>query len=333
MSIPQIAAFLFFLSLLLIKSMGLDAKARQNYLEYHAGTIAAEEAITHERYGQALDIYDHLFVDYEFVFLRDLKIAAQLAVQTGNEEKAIDYLQAGIASGWEMKAIRKTKFLDRLRQNARWEIVQNDYDSLHAAYLERLDLKLRDDVHTMYKTDQGKAFIGLFALGNKARDRYASRKFAPHGRKQMAHFEKIMAQHGYPGEKLIGNNYWMETVLVHHNSMTAVLARQDTIYPRLRPRLLRAVELGQMSPAEFAVIDNWYIAVKSERRESSYGNLEGIINTKAELVRANEIRRKIGLRSVEIRNGLIDIQAKTGMNFYLPEWPERNQKIEINNFL
>ncbi len=319
------------LLLFLAASTKLLAYELQDYTNYHGKVIEAENFIVREDYAGASEIYEELFQKYEFVFLRDIKVATQLALHIGEEDRAFDYLRKGIEGGWEVKEIRKNKFLTELRRDVRWRVVENDYDSLRSRYLQRLNTDLRDEVHTMFKKDQGKAFIGLFALGNKARDRYASRKFAPHGRKQMAHFEKIMAQHGYPGEKLIGNNYWMETVLVHHDSMTAVLARQDTIYPRLRPRLLRAVELGQMSPSEFAIIDNWYIAVKSERRESSYGNLEGIINTKAELVWANELRRKIGLRSVEKRNELIDIQAKTGMNFYLPEWPDRNQKIEINN--
>ena len=40
----------------------------------------------------------------------------------------------------------------------------------------------------------------------------------------------------------------------------------------------------------------------------------------AEKLIADELRHAIGLRPVALRNKLIDIESKTGINLFLPDW-------------
>lgn len=51
---------------------------------------------------------------------------------------------------------------------------------------------------------------------------------------------------------------------------------------------------------------------------TSFGFL-GAISASAELETVNENRVSIGLRSVQLRNNLIDIEQATGLNLYIPE--------------
>ena len=67
------------------------------------------------------------------------------------------------------------------------------------------------------------------------------------------------------------------------------------------------------------------VAVESERQDTGYGYLD--LPTKEELSKTNELRRNLNIRSIETRNSLVDIQEKTGMNFYLAGKPWVEGKI------
>jgi hypothetical protein len=142
----------------------------------------------------------------------------------------------------------------------------------------------------------------------------------------MADLDRILGQYGYPGEKLIGNNFWMSTILGHHNSISTQYNKNDTIYNYLKPKLWIALERGEMSPYEYALIDNWFIAVSSDRSEKSYGYIDGL--SSEDILRSNQLRKSIGARSIETRNDLVDIQEKTGIDFYLHGNPWQAGKIE-----
>ena len=72
----------------------------------------------------------------------------------------------------------------------------------------------------MFKKDQRLDFPYYLRIGEKAKERYALRKFAPNSGKQIARLNEILDEYGYPGERLTGNDFWMSTILVHHNSIS-----------------------------------------------------------------------------------------------------------------
>ena len=296
-----------------------------DFSSYHRTIIEAETAIANQEYTKALIHYKQVFEKYDFVFLRDYQIATQLALHMGKTDEAFAYLKRGIASGWTMKSIRKHRFLTVLRTHSGWKNVEQHYDSLHGVYQNRIDAGLRTSVEKMFKKDQWKALGALFTLGSKAQARYAEKRFAPQSERQLTQLHQLINTYGYPGEQLIGNNYWVSTILSHHNSISVPYTQNDTQYPAIKPLLIQAIRTGQMSPYEFAIIENWYIAILSGQR--SYGYLGTL--TKKELIQANQLRNQIGLRSVETRNRLFDIQQQTGMDFHLPGRPQLNGKIGI----
>ena len=291
--------------------------SQDNYLEYHSQLIHCEQLIAEEQNTAAIEAFDSLFDQFDFVFLRDIKVATEISVYAGDFASAWTFLRLGIKSGWTLKSIKRSNSLRSLEEHAEWTRIISEYDSLHHIYLDRLNLPLRDKVHDMYKRDQKKALGALFRFGQKAQDKYAENKFAPHSELQLHELERILNQYGFPGEQLIGNDLWASVILSHHNSISHDYNSADTLYDQLRPKLMTALIHGEISPYEFAQIEDWRTAARSGHEQTSLGYLGKIHNT-SEFTLINENRSQIGLRSIELRNSLIDIENSTGMNLYLP---------------
>ena len=99
------------ISLWLILWQGTVSFSQPSYLAYHQKVIDAEQLIANHKFEQALNHYTSLFNDYDFVFVKDYKVAVQLAVLTNNNTLATDYLKAAIKGGWTPKAIKKNKLV------------------------------------------------------------------------------------------------------------------------------------------------------------------------------------------------------------------------------
>ena len=326
MKLNRFAFLFFFISI--FASLTLNANTNWDYLNYHSKIAEAESLIGDEKFHEAITIYEEVFNFYDFVFLRDCLVAAQLSFYLNEKQKAFSYIKKCIAAGLELKALKKNKFLRQFQIGPEWKTIKKEYDSLRHLYVTRIDLPARDSVHSMFNKDQRKALGALFKIGDKAQEKYATNKFAPHSEIQMAKLITMLQNKGYPGEKLIGNDFWMATIISHHNSISQEYSKNDTIYEYVRPRLIQAIKAGQMSPYEFALIDDWQKATSSDRSETGYGFLNP--PEKSTLSETDELRQKIGLRTIGLRNKLVETEKSTGMNFYLPDWVKGKISIEQN---
>jgi hypothetical protein len=317
-----VITFLFFSFI----STNLEGQEK-NYTLYHSKIAEAEKLIASENYVEALQIYDAVLNAYDFVFVRDTKIATQLAIYLGKEELAFEFLRRGASAGWEINKIRKNAFLKKMVELPQWKVFEKEYPELHAGYESRINPELRSRVRKMFSKDQKKALGALFRIGSNSQDKYAEKKFAPQSEQHLRELIKILSEYGYPGEKLVGNDYWASTILSHHNSISQAYARKDTIYPFLKPQLTKALERGEVSPFELALIDEWHKSTLAQGPYIGYG----ILNppSQSNLKNTNELRTGILLRTVETRNALIDIQDKTQMNFYMPGDGWIDGKIEV----
>ena len=305
---------------------GIQTNENLDYIEYHKQITEAEKLLSEEQFRDALVRYEQIFTLYDFVFLRDYKVASQLALYLDDKTKAFVYLKEGIAAGWQLKDIRKKKFFKVLLKEPEWITIEQSYSNLRSQYITRIDRGLGEKVRLMFKNDQKKAMGALFRLGNKAQEKYGTKKFAPHSEIQIFELIGVLNKKGYPGEKLIGNDYWMSTIIGHHNSISLEYSKKDTLYNFIKPKLIIAIKKGEMSPYEYALSDDWQIAVSSERTKPGYGFL--MPPTDSTLSETNQLRQKIGLRTIEIRNKLVEVEKKTGMNFYLPNWIKGKINIE-----
>ena len=76
-------------------------------------------------------------------------------------------------------------------------------------------------------------------------------------------------------------------------------------------------------------MEDWKHAVLHQHQSTAFGFVGQLTTQNQDLVNAN--RARIGLRSLEIRNGLVEIEQETGMDFYLPGHPWQNGKITVSD--
>ncbi|MBW1294753.1 hypothetical protein [Aquimarina litoralis] len=319
--------FFTFLGLIaLFTSCSNDTKSKVSYKDYHQAIITAEEYIGNENYEDALKQYEKIFTTYDFCFLRDYQIASQLLLITNKKEKGLTYIKKGIANGWELENIKSQKVIQQHLTDADWRNIEKQYDDLRSVYLNRIDTIVMNKVKLMIEKDQKMALKAYLIEDEEKQEAYILKNFPKHSEVQLKDLFKIIHTKGYPGEFLIGNNFWGSTILSHHNSIEPNYVRNDTLYPYIRPKLFQALDEGYISPYEIALIEDWKEVIITDEGESLYGYLNPP-NT-ANISQINKTRKAIGLRSVELRNKLIDISHKTGINFYLPDWVEGKITIE-----
>lgn len=296
-----------------------------DYTGYHKNVIHCEQLISEKKIDEARQSLDSLFTQFDFVFLREYKLATELSLYEHDYESAFKFLRLGMLNGWSINQIKKTKNLKRLLKDPRWEVLAKEYDSIRETYWSNLNMPLKAKTQKMIKVDQKIALSVFIRIGEKNRLKHAERKFAPHSKKQLFTLDSMLNQQGYPGEQLIGNSFWGSVILSHHNSFSPDYILKDTLYNHLRPKLMKALKRGELSPYEFAQMEDWKAAVLNGYDLTSFGFIGKIMNNKA-LETVNKNRSQIGLRSIELRNKLLDVEEETGMNLYLPkDW----QKGEI----
>lgn len=295
-----------------------SVKKNSDYNKYHSEIILAEELISQEKYQEALIKYEELFNEYDFIFLRDYKIASQISLLIGEKEKGLIYIKKAISNGWKLTDIKEQTFLTENLSDSDWENIEEQYEGLHNQFLNRIDSTLRNKVQAMIEKDQELAYKAYIIEDEEEQEKFISENFPKHSEEQLADLLEIIDAYGYPGEFLIGNDYWVSTILSHHNSQGLDYVRKDTLFDFIKPKLIQFLNKGYVSPYEIALPEDWRETVLSEWNDSPYGYLNPP-NT-SNISQINKTREEIGLRTVELRNKLIDIEAKTGMSFYLPDW-------------
>ncbi|MFY0607086.1 MAG: hypothetical protein JXR10_10240 [Cyclobacteriaceae bacterium] len=317
-------ATIFGALLLIMKTHLASSQVSSDYSKYHQKVISIEQQIVELEFDSALNHLDELFNTFNFSFRREYKLATSIAISSNQEARAQEYLELGIANGWNIKHIKKSKDTRALLKSLPKDVI----DKLEEEYQTKIDQDLRAQVIDMYQADQKMALRNFIRIREKAKMKFVEQKFAPHSEKQLSQLIQILDNHGYPGEQLAGEGIWMSTVLSHHNSISPKFNETDTLYEFVQPGLRQSISSGELHPFEYALMEDWRSAVNSSHEITIYGFL-GKIKNESAWDEVNLNREKIGLRSLELRNQLVEVQSKFGINMYLSGAPWRPGKIEM----
>jgi len=150
-----------------------------DYLLYHREMIKADEYMVSGNYRQALQVMDHVFRKYDFVFLRDYQIAAQVAAFIGDQPRAIGYLERGAAAGWKLGDINRIRLFAKLKSGPAWPGFLRQYPKLHQRYLRKLDIAMAARMRKMFLDDQQLAAQNLKINDEKAQEEFLMQRFVP----------------------------------------------------------------------------------------------------------------------------------------------------------
>ncbi|QMU28766.1 hypothetical protein [Adhaeribacter radiodurans] len=289
-----------------------------NYLEYHQQIIQAEEYLVARQFSESLKIYRHLTATYPHVFLRDLKVAAQLAAYSQDTANLYFFLEIAMQKGWTYQQIRKRETFQQFKSEPKFKKLQANKDQFQKAFEKNINLALKAEIKQMLTADQKRALRVALTPGKRWRERYTKQKFVPHNRAQVRRINQIMDQVGYPGEKIIGDHSWA-TVLISHNE-------HDSIYRELRPKLYAAFERGEISAIELAIIESWRCVVDTGGKDKAFVIWEQEIS-QPEATHADSLRSTIGLRNIALNNRLLDLEKELKIKFYLS--PSHGGRIKV----
>jgi hypothetical protein len=295
---------------LLLFSLQVSA---QDYHAYHAWIREIEHDLLDCKWDSALSKYLKLEQRYDFLFIKDLKIALQLAYRRGESSSLQRFSEAAFVQGWDWKKVRRD-----LKENPDFRTGLQLRLKAISKQTERSKFpnpEIRQQVKKLFIQDQWQALGALFVFPSERRERYIERKIAVKARLRAEEIWKIIDTIGYPGERMIANAVWASTILSHYNSLSEGFVKADTLYLTRRSILQREIEQGRISPFEFALIDNWYQSVSSHRAIESYGILEGEVTSHA-LNSVNANRLAVGLQTIEDHNRLLQLQKDTGIMLY-----------------
>ena len=139
----------FSLTLILIGHFLVSTKsnAQENYMNYHSKVIECEELIVEGKYTSAINKFDSLFNQFNFLFLRDIKVATELSAYDNDYKSGLNFVRLGIKAGWSLESINKNKNLQSLREQPEWAKLMSTYDSLHKTYLSKINFQVKEQVH------------------------------------------------------------------------------------------------------------------------------------------------------------------------------------------
>ncbi|HET8810391.1 MAG TPA: hypothetical protein VFM65_09030 [Flavobacteriaceae bacterium] len=178
-------SFLF----LFLTSFGQADGLSQNYIPYHKKINRAETLFFMEgKTDSSLVVYDKVFANYDFIFVKDLVNAAQIAHFSGKPYKK--YLEKGFEFGLKIGHLKSFPlFKEEFEQLKNNKELQKAYKTNRKKYLERIDFEYLGLMYELFIRDQF----------DKRKSDYKSII-----QNSLKNLRRIIESKGFPGDKLIG---------------------------------------------------------------------------------------------------------------------------------
>lgn len=259
-----------------------------SYLDYHKKCRKAENLFIADSLKECFNIYNSLFNKYEILFTRDCFKAAQFAHKSNNDSLAVEYILKGIEHGLNPKfftedstSVYPVKMFE-LKNSKYWSKVEEQNDSLQNVYLQKIDLKLKNDLMQMIRIDQdwriknNKWFNRVFRKG-------LEKKFKVDNDEHMRYLDSLFKTTGYPGSWItgIGDSLQYETNYASFNNSNLselpkiILYHNDSIFVKNGDFLLNEIDKGHIHPRVYAMIRDFRDRhlVKKNINEEMYYNI------------------------------------------------------------
>ncbi|MDA8692787.1 hypothetical protein N9L92_01905 [Saprospiraceae bacterium] len=290
--------------------MGYFIQAQEDYLDYHQSIIIAEDLISDEKFEDAVVEYNKLFEAYDYVFIKDLLIAAQIAYLSKNIEKTNEWLIEAISDGYDCDCIDRLPVFKEYVKSNDWIIIESKSKELNEAYLGTIDRGLYYEFHHRYKEEQE----------NKSnRSRYRDIVISNYKR-----IKELMDTIPFPSERIIGIDNGAIFKTSSGGSLSNCEASNSKVIPTLLhydnpitdigiEKFLYALKLGHLHPRQFASIYSFETSYLSRLNEDKSVNKPelpeyffnyGFGKRTNDSQRADSDRKKFGICSLETERKL-----------------------------
>ena len=268
--------------ILLILVFGTTCASAQDYTLYHRLVNNAERLFFLNRDVEgALRCYDSAFAAFDFVFVKDCYMAAQVAYSQA-DKRYIAYMRKGFQHGllpWHMKMAPVFKPLVKdsvaMMRNFR------DYPALRKKYLAGIKVNVLKRITEMAAKDQ-------------TEKRFPTEQYVPILTKNVRYIEELIKHVGFPGDKLIGISQQDVLKELGHPGMDIVdypwgnqftdddsslgqcyiiplLQHRVCTYLLFHPYWERLISSGQVHPRDVALLHDWmllhWLQTKKQQKE------------------------------------------------------------------
>lgn len=310
----------FFLTLFVFcLSFSLFSQVEKDYRIYHTYINKAEKFyFVDNNTDSTFYYYDKAFSEYDFIFLKDLVNASQLAYYSKLPYKK--YIEKGFEFGLKLSHLKSIEIFKPIISNLESDKgLSKLYKEKRKLYVSKLNVEKIDWVYKIGIQDQ--------------KDKYLSDKnYKIKQSKSVVEIQKFISKYGYPGEKIIGiadstifreiksskidfhNRIKHDSLLKKHFVLDEEYLSEELIiitlihnfdsYKKLKYIWLEQIKKGNIHPRDVALIhDNTYRDVFSDKNDlNGYykNNIFCSYPSNLDIKRINKIRRELFICSYDL---------------------------------
>lgn len=314
---------------------------QQDYVSYHISINKAEELFFMKNNADsALYHYDNVFKDYDFIFVKDLVNAAQIAIFSKKPYRK--YLERGFEQGLKLIHLKNYPLFANIYPSLlKDRKLLTAYKENRKKYLSRINFDYLDKIYKMAIADQ------------KSK---SSKDYATLISKTTNKLEYLIREKGFPGDRIIGiadstvfsemgkphldlyeqrktdlNLFYMtaDEHILSPNWPQIMLVHNPCSYHLYKETLLAEMKKGNIHPRDIGLIhDNMYrfkdyfpgycsgVSLKGVYRLNMFTDYSRLNNVKE----TNEMRKKLYIVSIEIDEKKREFEQKYGFRLFSGFW-------------
>ena len=259
-------AFILIFCLLQGSLWSQTVEADVDYRNYYRDINKARHLISTKKYTEAIKSYRLIFSNYDFQFARDCINAAELAAFVGDHDQCLIFLNYALRRGVDLDFIEHHSKFSAFRATEQWNKLQNQAPILFSLYSKSIDKSLKQEIDLMFEQDQN-IRSQYYRWYNIPRRSALAKKWEALNKKQVERIMEITAEHGFPGESVIGISEDLDgyscakpiVILIHHFSQAN---------PSYHSTLKQEVIAGRLYVEHYATISDY----EAEYGQAKYQN-------------------------------------------------------------
>ncbi len=325
------------IALILLLTLINTAKSqKKDYRSYHRKINKAEKFFfIEQKADSALYLYEEVFQKYNFIFVKDLINASQIALYT--EKPYLKYIKQGFTHGLKIEHLKQYPLFSSIYETLLLDKELHEvYKKERATYLKQIDFDYLELIYMLAIKDQ--------------KEKHKKKNYKQKNKEITDKLIKLTLKKGFPGDKTIGidnstafkeigksykdlknrtkNNKTLWYMSLQNNSLSSkyplvILVHNPCAYLQYKDTLYKEMIKGNIHPRDIGLIyDNTYRFKQCKKSLkgafflnmfTSYTNLKNDILT-------NKLRADLYITSLEIDDKKKEYEQKHGFKLFSGFW-------------